>query len=339
MNAVRYLRAGLVLSGGLLLLSVTSCMHFLRTDPVASDKEVKVNLADLRDARLIEGMRGAENLYLDPGSSHVYVTTLEGVIYLADADSGAVLGSLKAGSYALGIDKGPDGFLYVGVCQGNGEADWKKTGGAVCRMDLALKGATPVTGNYPCLNGLAFDQQGSIFFASSNFDFMFPKGSVYCLAVTPDGPAGEAVRCDFPIGLANGMSYDRTGKRILLSDTLEAVWTLAGNDGGFRADPVYRKAALQEAFDDLCVDSRGRLWMADPARGNLKVYDPAADSLVRFTISGFGQASSCRIRVEEGREILYVTELVGPVKEKDAKYNGRGVLRVPILSLDGLVSL
>ena len=96
---------------------------------------------------------------------------------------------------------------------------------------------------------------------------------------------------------------------------------------------IYRKGAFREAFDDLCVDGQGRLWMTDPTCPTLKVYDPADDSLVRIRITGFGQASSRRIRVEEGREILYVTELFAPERDRHNRYNGRGVLRVALESV------
>ena len=90
---------------------------------------------------------------------------------------------------------------------------------------------------------------------------------------------------------------------------------------------------MSEAFDDLCTDSRDRLWMTDPNRRTIKRYDPATDTLVRYHLDGFGQASSCRIRVENGEEIMYITELKSPEKEGDNPYNGRGVLRVPLRSL------
>jgi sugar lactone lactonase YvrE len=273
--------------------------------------------------------------------------------------SGAVISSLKVGGYALGIDRGPDGMLYVGVCPGSTESAWKKTGGAVYRVDAALTGARPVTAPYPCLNGLAFDDRGNLFFASSNFDFLFPEGAVFVLSVAEDGTVGAASSCVPRMGLANGMCFDRRNERILWSDTLECAGCLervggsparladpdptkaaaagaaASAAGNYRSAVVYRKTVFMEAFDDLCVDRLGRLWMTDPIRGTIKVFDPGADSLVRYDLKGFGQASSCRIRLEEGREMLYVTELVASTKEKGVPDNGRGLLRLPLSALEG----
>ncbi|MDA3901300.1 MAG: hypothetical protein PF637_12375 [Spirochaetes bacterium] len=74
--------------------------------------------------------------------------------------------------------------------------------------------------------------------------------------------------------------------------------------------------------------------MTDPINHTLKMYDPSNDTLIRYNISGFGQASSCRIRIEDDDEILYITELVAPNKNRENPYNGRGILRVPIKSFD-----
>jgi len=48
-------------------------------------KETKTsNLKDFKSAQFIQGMKGAENIYLVPNSSKVYITDLSGNIYLLD---------------------------------------------------------------------------------------------------------------------------------------------------------------------------------------------------------------------------------------------------------------
>jgi len=126
----------------------------------------------------------------------------------------------------------------------------------------------------------------------------------------PDGGVSTPRPFAEEVGLANGLCWDPAGGRLLLSDTLQSVRSFSPRTGEGRM--VYRKSGFREAFDDLCADAEGRLGMSDPQGASLQVYDPARDLLGRFDIEGFGQASSCRIRREAGREILYVTELRSP---------------------------
>jgi sugar lactone lactonase YvrE len=294
---------------------------------------VALRLGELPGAGLIGGMEGCENLYLDPRSLRAYVTSLGGRIYLLDGPDGErlrVVRALDTGGYALGIDAGPDGRLYAGICPAASNREWKSPGGAIARLDRELGGFTLLTGPYPCLNGLAFDDQGRCFFASSNFNFLFPDGKLYVLQVGSGGQVAPPRLFADKVGLANGVLWDPASGRLLLSDTLQSIRSFSPRTGESRLE--YRKAAFREAFDDFCLDAEGRLWMSDPVAWSLKMYDPARDLLIRFRIEGFGQASSCRVRREEGKQILYVTELRSPVKDRRFPYNGRGVLRVPLES-------
>lgn len=63
------------------------------------------------------------------------------------------------------------------------------------------------------------------------------------------------------------------------------------------------------------------------------MFNPGTNRLMRFSISGFGQASSCRIRSEKGVEMLYIAELQQSNRPMSKEYNGRGVLIVPAQSL------
>lgn len=315
-----------------------SCLHFVRTGTVSDEKVVVVHMDSLDDAQFYGDMIACENCFPDPGSNRLYVTSLTGHVYLLDGDSGealAICKEIRPGGYALGIDKGPDGKIYIAIAPGTTDREWKTPGGHVARFDVDLESPEILTDLYPAINGLAFDHTGTCYIASSNFNFLFPRGTIERFTVCPDGNIANAEPYITSMGMANGLCHDPASGRVLYTDTLETAGFLReGADGGGSLDVLYRKTFMTEAFDDLCTDSRGSVWMTDPNRKTIKRYDPETDTLVRYTIEGFGQASSCRIRLEKGEEILYITELKGPVKNKNDPYNGRGVLRVPVRSLD-----
>jgi sugar lactone lactonase YvrE len=320
----------IMLSCAILLLFV-SCVHFVRTGTVTETREIVLDLSDRSDCRFYDGMVASENCWPDPGSNRLYVTTLNGELCMLDGPSGMELSrvkTLRPGGYVLGIALGADGFLYAAVCPGTTSKEWSGTGGYVARISHGFDAVEPLTGSYPSINGLTFDSQGRGYFATGNFNFVAPRGRIMEFTINPDGTVSEPKPASGPMGLANGLFWDTIGGRLLYTDTLETAGVLDSETGVRRV--LYRKTAMKEAFDDLCVDAQGRLWMTDPIRPTLKVYDPEKDLLIRYFIKGFGQASSCRIRVENGKEILYLTELAAPVKERKNRFNGRGVLRVPL---------
>lgn len=58
------------------------------------------------------------------------------------------------------------------------------------------------------------------------------------------------------------------------------------------------------------------------------MYDPILKKLKRFLFNELGVASSCRIRVENNMEIIYVTKIK---KYKNShKLDGRGIIRIPL---------
>ncbi len=321
------------------ILPLVSCMHFIRTGTVTEEKAVSVHIDDLNAAQLYEGMNSCENCFPDPESNRLYVTSLTGHVYLLDGENGAFLTiqkQIRPGGYALGIDRGPDGKIYMAIAPGTTDDEWKKNGGYVARFDADLESMEILTEMYPSINGLAFDDDGYCYLASSNFNFLFPEGTIHRFTVLPDGRVSKPETLIASMGMANGLFADPASGRILYTDTLETAGFLReGTDTDESSlEVIYRKTSMTEAFDDLCTDSRGRLWMTDPNCRTIKQYDPINDTLVRYTIDGFGQASSCRIRMENGEEILYITELKSPVKNKENPYNGRGVLRVPVRALE-----
>lgn len=334
-------------------LACTGCVHFIRTGKVESDATVKIPLDGLAGYSFFECGPGCENLWLDPDSNRVYVTSLNGLVTLLDGASPQELRpvkALKAGGYALGIDRGPDGFIYAAVSPAADMKEWQKKGGYVARIGADLESAVRVTGYWPCINGFAFDGSGAGYLASSNFNFLMPKGVIVRFTLPPAGaadsspdqssPADSRLAADETVvarmGLANGLVYDRNRNAVLYTDTLETAGLLSpgdpSGDGKDGSKPLYRKAALKEAFDDLCASADGRLWMTDAVRGGLKVWNPDSGALVRYAIAGMGQLSSCRTRLEDGKEILYCTELVSPVRDRKNPYSGRGVFRIPLES-------
>jgi sugar lactone lactonase YvrE len=316
--------------------ALTSCVQFVRTGHVSRERDVTVSVDSLAGSRLYDGMSGVENLWLDPDSNRVAACTLSGALHLLDGEKGeslSIVRTLSIDGYFLGIDRGPDGSLYAAVTDARNDGAWIKKGGHVARIADDFSSLVPVTGDFPSINGLAFAGWGDFLFATSNFNFIRPKGSIMAFSINPDGTATKPRAIVYKAGLANGLYYDRRTDRVLYSDTLETVRTLEGA-------VIYRKTSFKEAFDDISVDAQGRIWMTDPARPTIKIYDPKTDTLIRYRIEGFGKASSCRVRTEEGEEFIYISELIAPANPGKEKargkrgYDGRGILRVPLSSFD-----
>jgi sugar lactone lactonase YvrE len=132
-------------------------------------------------------------------------------------------------------------------------------------------------------------------------------------------------------GLANGLFYDHNQDKIFFSNTIGGAYEFTPEENVLKA--VYLKMRFMEACDDLCTDISGNIWMTDPGHSTVKMFNPGTSRLTRFIIEGTGQASSCRIRSENGREMLYITELKKSQQPMSDNFNGRGVLIIPAQSL------
>jgi sugar lactone lactonase YvrE len=310
--------------------------HFLRIARDIETATVRTSLEDLDGAILIEGMQACENLYLEQETMRVYVADLGGHIHLLDGESREqleIVKSLDTGRTGLGLEKGPDGFLYavLGIDRFD-TPSWIEQGGAVYRVDPELDQFVKVTENYPSMNGLACDNGGRCYFASSNFDFFRPEGNVYTFQIGPDDSPLKPELVFPDVGLANGLYYDARHNRMYLSDSLETV--TAFTPGEQSLELVYRKATYMEGLDDICTDRQGNLWMTSPLESTVKVYNPRTKQLVRYEIEGIGQTTACGIREEAGEEVLYVTELNKQQSLRSmTAYDGRGLLVVPVNSL------
>jgi len=308
--------------------------HLLRFSKGIDERTVTVKLEELPGAVFIRGMTGSENLYLDDVSERVYVTDLHGTIHMLDGDSWnklKIIDSKKLGTFALGIAKGPDNKLYVNV-SGGAANDWLNEGGAVWRIGPDLKAPEKLTGPYPGINGLSFDGEGNLYFAAGNAAIMHPDGHIYHMKVRGDGSFGKPEIFLAHVGWANGLYFSAKENRFLFSNTVEGCFTFS--PGIPKAEPVYYKTKIAESIDDLCMDKAGRLWMTDPGKSTVKMFDPRTRRLMRYRLEGIGQTSSCRIREENGEEILYLTELKQSQKVSLQVFDGRGLIAVPIKSLE-----
>lgn len=314
----------------------TNSPHFFRTARDVNDVNVKLALDDLDRAIFIEGMHACEGLYVEQDSMRVYVTDLGGHIHLLDGESREhleIIKTLDTGRTGLGLEKGPDGFLYavLGIDRYDTPA-WAEQGGAVYRVNAEFNQLVRMTDHYPAMNGLACDAAGGCYFASSNWNFFKPEGKVYRFQIAPDGSFSTPEPVFQELGLANGLHYNAREHRMYLSDTLEQVAAFTPSEHSLEL--IYQKVKGMEAFDDICTDRQGNLWMTSPLETTLKVYNPQTKQLVRFDIEGVGQTTACAIREENGEEVLYVTELN---KKRSlwsmTAYDGRGLFIVPVKSL------
>lgn len=297
-------------------------------------RTVAVDLDDLAGAVFVNVGRGCENLYLEPGSLRIYVTDRRGNIHLVDGPSRGGLIVVKSAalgrSSAFGVTGSPYGVLYVAACDG----EWLKTGGGIFKVDKELQSATKIAGDFPGLKGLALDGRGNLFFAFSNASFLDGKGVIYRMKRLPGGEYAAPKIFLADRRCADGVYYAAGEGRVYFTETFTGVSALDAKSTDVEA--VLGKTSVVEAFGGLCVDANGKLWLADPAAGFVKYYDAGKKELTRYRIRGFGRPSSCRIRLEGGEEVLYVTEIkkgrgLGGLLSRN--YDGRGVAVIPAKAL------
>lgn len=294
---------------------------------------VTVKLDSLEGARFITGMNGCENILPEKDGEGVYVSCLDGYIhYLAPDLSGKLQlsKSYKAGEAVMGLAMSGDGDLFAAVSTVSLD-DWFKTGAAINRISRDLATKEIISGNYPCMNGICVDGEDNLYFTGDTFNLLNPKGLVYRMMKTDGNMFDAPVEFVPDAGAANGLCYDPLQDKILLSNTLFGIYEFTPADPGLKE--VYLKLRFMEACDDLCTDISGNVWMTDPGQSTIKIFNPGTGRLVRFTIEGIGQTSSCRIRSEKEGQVLYITELKQSRSPVSSDYNGRGILIVPANSL------
>lgn len=315
----------------LVVLSVFVSLTGCSSNSVIVDETLGSTLSSYTNAQFVDGMQGAENLYIDSSSNEirVYVSDLAGTLYLIegnDINTLKVTKKLKIASAAFGIAEGLDGYLYVAASSHHVD-DVPKKGGNLYRVSKDLKSHEKVSKSIPGVNGVARDKSGDIYLASGNLSLLFPAGKVYKFPYDKERQQyGDAEVLLDDIGSANGLIYSEHHESLLLSQTFSSVGAIDLARKTYQ--PIFEKSRIIDAFDDLCVDQKGRIWVAEPLGGFIKVYDTSTKELKRFSIDGMGVGSSCGIIYKGGKEYLLVTE-----REIDKDNDGRGLL---ILSMEAL---
>lgn len=307
-------------------ITLSSCS----SSHVAVKETKSFNMDDIESMQFVQGMKGAENIYLPGDSTKAYITDLAGHIYLLDKDVRGKLEikkSLSIGKLALGITEGKDGNLYVNASS-YGKQGWLKHGGEVFKVDTELTAFEKITGAYQGINGLTVDAKGSLYFTAGNLKFFSPKGEIYKIPYnTESGKYGKPLSFIDKLGSANGIFYSKHHNALLFTETFSK--TSAVNLTTNKVQTLFGKTKMAEGFDDLCVDTKGRIWVTEPVRGFIKMLNPADRKLTRFHIHGLGLASSCQTRTEAGKEYIYVTE-----REISRNNDGRGIV---VLLIDELL--
>lgn len=267
------------------------------------------------DYTLIEGMEGVENTYTVPESMDLYASDCSGYLYKVSYDNKFVIDNkVKVGDFALGItmDKG---ILYFAASG----SDWSNVGGSIYKADYNLKNIEKMTLNYPGINGVTSDDKSNIYFTVGKMNPFDKNGIIYKLnstnmQVEPE-PLLTGLKCP------NGLDYDKKSNSLIFSETFKGINEFDLNSKQKRN--VFGKSRVVEGFDDICKDSKGNYWVGDQPNGFIKMYNPKQNRVFYFRSEQFGVSSSCKIRIEDGKDILYVAEIKQSGKSKN--YDGRGV--------------
>jgi sugar lactone lactonase YvrE len=276
-------------------------------------------------------MHGAENIYLDTSSPSIYVTDLSGTIYLVNESGDGKLfisASIDFGELATGIIEGKDGFLYAGGSRYPEKDYLREEGGSVFRIDKELNRYEILYSAYRGINGLATDSDGHLYFTTGNLKFLSPEGALYKMSYDPaQNTYGKPVKVIDSLGSANGLYYSEYYDALIITETFSGISKIDLSSN--TVVPLLNKSKMVEGFDDVTVDSKGRIWVAEPVGGFIKVFDPAGKKLTRFRIEGLGVASSCRIRMDKNHEeVIYICE-----RQHKKNNDGRGLITISINQL------
>ena len=286
---------------------------------------------DLNGAQFLKGMSGAENIYLDNSAHTIYVTDLRGTVYLVAGSARGELrieDSIHVGELALGIVEGKDGYLYVGATRYAEKEYLTGKGGSLHRVSKDLKHSEVLFSGFPGINGLAADPGGNLYFTTGNLRFLKPEGRLYKVPFDSTRNCyDEPVVISDDLGSANGLYYSDYYAALILTETFGGVSMVYIPSHTRRT--ILDKTKMIEGFDDVTVDSEGRIWVAEPVGGCIKVFDPHEKKLTRFHIEGVGVGSSCRIGTNKNNEeVIYISE-----RQHKKNNDGRGLIAIPINQL------
>lgn len=147
------------------------------------------------NAKIISGMKGCENIYIENDSLTFYATDCSGMIYKIEND--IIVNKVKIGSYALGSDK-----------------EWLK--GQIFRIDPDLNKTVLLFGDYPGINGGLFDSNSKFYFASGKLSPFDSNGIIYRAEVNMNGDLEE------PDVLISGLSSPNVLSRFKRGDLFQA---------------------------------------------------------------------------------------------------------------------
>lgn len=309
---------------GVLMLILTGCAG---TEKIEKSS-VKLELKEIKGSRFITGIDGAENICLEQSSMRVYISDIAGYITVLDGEDFSdlkIVKTKKVGELVLGLAQDSKGYIYAGICNYNVD-EWRDKGGAVYRFSSDIDSMIQITPEYSGINGITIDNQDQLFFASSNFDPYEPEGCIYKISLANFSEPEIFIE---DAGMANGLYYDPNNSKIFFSDTITGVYTFSSDKP--QLNEVFKSQRFWGVIDDLGTDSQGRVWMSDPGSSFFQCYDPVERKVTYFNMKEFGHASSCRIRNENGEDIIYITELT---MEGKGIYDGRGLVIIPLKSLE-----
>ena len=158
--------------------------------------------------------------------------------------------------------------------------------GAIYRVEIATEATTLVYQHPFGVNSAVSDRNGGIWFTQSTRNTSEAELWAAVAVATPDGAlfylpagggAGSAVMLVDSLAFANGVVLDEAAGLLYVAETM-------GNRVlRFKIDPVggvsERTVALDvNGPDNVELDEQGRLWVAQPLRTEVVVYDPATGS-------------------------------------------------------------
>lgn len=289
---------------------------------LVQSKDITIDIKGINNVQWITGMNGVENILLSNTNNDFYVTDLEGNIYHITMNKNvySIEESRKLGNFALGLAwaNKENSELYVGISSN----DWLDPGSSIFKVSSNLHNITKITSDYPGLNGLATDSEYELYITTGDFNFINPKGSLVKIGILNNETVLTQAKS------ANGLFYDDKENSLYYSEVYSGIskYNILNNT----VSKVLGKSKIVEGFDDFCIDNSNNIWIADPPSGFIKCYIPEKKTVYHIRIKGFGVASSCRIGNINGENYIYITEIK---KENSKKYDGRGVLIIPLKEL------
>jgi hypothetical protein len=280
---------------------------------------------DLNRGPYVDGMHGVENLAFD-GESVLFVTGLDGMLYriepTGDPFRGNIAAQKKLGAMCLGIEIGPDGFVYVGVEDENGVR-------RIGKIDKNFGIISYLTDDIPGLNGFA-QSRNYLYYTASNEGIFFPKGKILRVKFGADENFKHPEVVVDKAGVANGLAFSPDETILYYTETLNGVWSFDLEKKVKKQ--IYNPSGVQ-VFDDIDTAPDGTLWLclnSELALGSIR----NEIAKIGYRVGDLKAPSSCRFGKGPGfrPDFLYITEF--GLKGRSLKMNGRGIWVLPTAGLE-----